>query len=127
MNISVLYYNLFISNPKLFEDFKKEIENNTNFDEKIINKKDILNIIFKEENKADIISNFIYHLRILFQENKEINSDNIQFLLILFNNLYTSNEYDLMNFLCAMYSKLLSININNPLQSERIASSRAFA
>lgn len=126
MNISVLYYNLFISKPQLFEDLKKEIENNTKIDETIIKKKEILDIVFKEENKADIISNFIYHLRILFQENKEINSNNIQFLLILFNNLYTSNEYDLMNFLCAMYSKLLSININNPLQSYRIASSRAF-
>lgn len=117
MNISVLYYNLFISNPRLFEDFKKEIEKFANpFDETKINKKEILDIVFKEENKADIISNFIYHLRTLFQENKEINSDNIQFLLILFNNLYTSNEYDLMNFLCAMYSKLFNITINNPVK-----------
>lgn len=126
MNISVLYYNLFISKPQLFEDLKKEIENNTKIDETKIKKKEILDIVFKEENKADIISNFIYHLRILFQENKEINSNNIQFLLILFNNLYTSNEYDLMNFLCAMYSKLFNITINNPLQSDRIASSRDF-
>jgi len=126
MNISVLYYNLFIGNPQLFEDFKKEIESKTNIDETKIKKKQILDIVFKEENKADIISNFIYHLRTLFQDNKEINSENIQFLLILFNNLYTSNEYDLMNFLCAMYSKLFNIKINNPLQSDRIASSRAF-
>jgi hypothetical protein len=122
MNISVLYYNLFISNLPLFEDFKKEIKFNTIFDESKINKKEILDIVFKEENKADIISKFIYHLRTLFQENKEINSNNIQFLLILFNNLYTSNEDDLMNFLCAMYGKIFKITINNPLQSNRIVS-----
>ena len=122
MNISVLYYNLFIDNQQLFEDFKKEIKSNSNFDESKINKKEILDIVFKEENKADIISKFIYHLRTLFQENKEINSNNIQFLLILFNNLYTSNEDDLMNFLCAMYGKLFNITINNPLQSNPIVS-----
>ena len=98
MNISILYYNLFIGNPKLFNEIKDKIENKKN-------KKDLENMEIKEENKAEIISKFMYHLKLLFEKEKEITYDNILFLMILFNNLYTSSEDDLKKFMIAMYNK----------------------
>ena len=116
MNISILYYNLFTDKQHLFEDLKKEINDKSNINETTIKKDDILKIIFKEENKAEIISLFIYHLRMLFNNNNDIIvSDNISFLLILFNNLYTSNIDDLMKFIYAMYNKLFKLNEENYL------------
>lgn len=111
MNISILYYNLFLGNSKLFQILKdnlkdKKISNN------FIDKDELFNMEFKEENKGNIIFIFMKHLRILFQT--EITYDNIQFLLILFNNLYTSNEDDLIKFITAMYNKLFNIEINTP-------------
>jgi hypothetical protein len=115
MNISVLYYNLFLGNTKLFQDLQNLIKTNQNINNKKINKSEIINIEFKEENKASIISTFMYHLKLLFQDISEINYENIQFLLILFNNLYTSNEDDLMKFIYAMYNKLFNIDKTNYL------------
>lgn len=112
MNISVLYYNLFTDKPKLFETLRNKINSNTLLKETNIKKKEIVDMEFKEENKADIISVFIYHLKTLFQQNKEITFNNIHFLLILFNNLYTSNETDLMKFIYAMYGKIFEQPIN---------------
>jgi len=113
MNISILYYNLFLGNPKLFQTLKdnlkdKKISNN------FIDKDELFDMDFKEENKGNIIFIFMKHLRILFQTQNEITYDNIQFLLILVNNLYTSNENDLINFITAIYNKLFNIIINTP-------------
>jgi hypothetical protein len=121
MNISILYYNLFLGNPKLFQTLKDNLK-----DKKIsndfIDKDELFNMEFKEENKGNIIFIFMKHLRILFQSQTEITYDNIQFLLILFNNLYTSNEDDLIKFITAMYNKLFNIEIKRlpPIYPNRI-------
>jgi hypothetical protein len=113
MNISILYYNLFLGNPKLFQTLKDNFKSEK-ISNDFIDKNELFNMEFKEENKGNIIFIFMKHLRILFQTQNEITYDNIQFLLILVNNLYTSNENDLINFITAMYNKLFNIIINIP-------------
>jgi len=111
MNISVLFYNLFISNESAkFNDLKKQILGVDVTPDKAKAKEiqdDFKKLELEEKNKSNIILTFIKHLKTLFKSSDQDDKNRIEFMMILFNHIYTCNKNDILKFISAMYNKLL--------------------